>query len=103
MQPTDELGQFIRDQQPPVVLRRPFPACMHNPLRSSDAGNQPSNFGGVYDDECLQQTPVHWNFGHARSGADNPVHYLDRATAEGAAKNPFKRLLKWLRNSVKKS
>ena len=53
MQPTDELGQFIREQTPPVVLRRPFPACMHNPLRSSDAGNQSSNFGGTYEDECL--------------------------------------------------
>ena len=75
LQTTDELGQFIREQTPPVVLRRPFPACMHNPLRSSDAGNQPSNFGGTYDDDCLQHTPVHWNYGQARSGA---ASYLDR-------------------------
>ena len=52
MHPTDELGQFIREQTPPVVLLRPFPACMHNPLRNSDADNQPSNLGDVYDDEC---------------------------------------------------
>lgn len=78
MQPTDELGQFIRDQQPPVVLLRPSPACMHNPLRSSDAGNPPSNSGGTYDDDCLQHTPVHWNYGHARSGT---AGYLDRTDA----------------------
>lgn len=65
MQPTDKLGQFIREQTPPVVLARAMPACMHNPLRSSETGYQPANVGGVYDDECLQQTPIHWNYGHA--------------------------------------
>jgi hypothetical protein len=73
----------------------------------TDASNrthyQPSNFGGIYDDEALQQNPVQWNFGRARSGAERYVHYLDRAAKEDAAKNPFTRLLKWLRNSVKKS
>jgi hypothetical protein len=65
MQATDKIGQFIRDQTPPVVLARAFPAGWHSPLRSSETGNQPSNSGGIYDDECLQHTPVHWNFGHA--------------------------------------
>lgn len=78
MQPTDKVGQFIREQTPSVVLARALPACMHNPLRSSETGYQPSNVGGVYDDECLQGTPVLWNYGHARSRADG---YLDRSGA----------------------
>jgi hypothetical protein len=51
---------------------------MHDRLRSSDVGNQTTHLGGIYDDECLQGTPVHWNFGHARSHAEG---YLDRSGA----------------------
>jgi hypothetical protein len=64
MHSTDEVGQFIRDQTPPVVLVRASPACWHSPLRGTETSYQPSNFGGTYDDECLQHTPVQWNYGN---------------------------------------
>jgi hypothetical protein len=120
IQPIDEEGQFIRDQKPAVVFPRPFPTCIHNPLHSSDTSNQNSDtagavadvmlsqrnvlthFGGIYDDECLQHTPVHWNFGRERRSTEGGVHYLDRPALEYKAKNPFYSLLKWLRNCVKK-
>jgi hypothetical protein len=63
-QTSDSIGQFIREQAPPVELARAFPACMHSPLRSSETGHQPSNSGGTYDAECLQHTPINWNYGH---------------------------------------
>ncbi len=65
MQPTSLVGQFIRDQTPPVELAQQSPKCMRIHLPGAETGYQPSNSGGIYDDECLQHTPVHWNFGHA--------------------------------------
>jgi hypothetical protein len=66
MRPVDEVGQFISDQTPPVELALASPACRHSPLRSSETGIQASNFGCIYDDECLQHTPINWNFGKTR-------------------------------------
>jgi hypothetical protein len=78
MQPTDSVGKFLRDQAHPVVLAQAFPACMHDPVRSAKAGNQTTHLGGIYDDECLQGTPIHWNYGHASSRTEG---YLDRSGA----------------------
>ena len=93
MQPTDELGQFIREQTPPVVLRRPFPACMHNPVRSSDAGNQPTE----------KLIPgVHTEFTHMHRGRpEQTVLYLSEAQPICPHENLLNRCLVFIKRRLR--
>jgi hypothetical protein len=64
LQTSDPVGQFIREQIPPVELALASPACRHTPLCEGETGIQVSNSGGIYDDECLRHTPINWNYGN---------------------------------------